>query len=76
MNWVSRDSALLAWVGITALIAAYVVAYDWWALDTNHKTMTQGVRDTLLSAWGGPIIAGLWLGVFVALTFHFLVNGR
>lgn len=76
MKWLSQDSALLAWIGIALTIFLYVLAYDVWATVTDHKTMTGQFRDWLLAPVGGPVIAGLWIGIFVGLTFHFLVKGR
>lgn len=76
MKWISQDSALLAWVGIFVFILSYVVAYDLWAHFSGHKTMTAGFRDWLSGPVTGPIIAALWIGVFVGLTFHFVVKGR
>lgn len=75
-RWVDQDSALLAWIGIAVLIFCYVLAYDLWAYYSGHKTMTGQFRDWLTHPVAGPVIAGLWIGVFVGLTFHFLVKGK
>ena len=76
MNWVNRESAAVAWAVLIALITAYVVAYDLWAYYSDHKMMTTQFRDWLHETVAGPIIAGLWIGAFVALSFHFLVKGK
>ena len=68
----SQDSAIIAWIGILTLIVLYVVAYDVWALHTNHRTMTGQFRDWLIGPVAGPVIAGLWTGLFIGLTFHFV----
>ena len=74
MKWVSSESALLAWVGIAVLIFCYVFAYDLWAYKTGHKMMTTQFRDWLTEPVAGPVIAAVWVAVFVGLTFHFLVK--
>jgi len=76
MRWVSADSALLAWVGLVTVIVCYVVAYDVWAWRSGHRMMTTQFRDWLAQPVAGPIVMGLWGGVFIALTFHFLVRAR
>lgn len=74
MDWVSKDSALLAWLGIVVLIVGYVVAYDLWAHFSGHKTMTAGFQEALHDPVAGPFIAALWIGSFVGLCWHFLNN--
>lgn len=74
MTWVGRDSALLAWIGIAVLIISYATAYDLWAWKTGHKMMTTQFRDWLAHPVSGPVVMGLWGGVFIALSFHFLVR--
>lgn len=76
MKWVSQDSALLAWVGILLFIFCYVLAYDLWAHFSGHRTMTGQFREWLVQPVAGPVIAGLWIGLFVGLTFHFVVRGK
>jgi hypothetical protein len=73
-GWLGRNSALLAWLILVASIAAYVAAYDLWAYRTGHRMMTTQFRDWLHQEVAGPIVMGLWGGVFVALSFHFLVR--
>lgn len=75
-RWINQDSALLAWIGIVIMITCYVVAYDLWAYYSGHKMMTTQFRDWLHGSVAGPMIAGLWIGVFVALSYHFLVRGK
>jgi hypothetical protein len=75
-GWVGRDSALLAWLVLVAAIAAYVAVYDVWAWKTGHRMMTTQFRLWLHQTVAGPIVMGLWAGVFVALSFHFLVKGK
>jgi hypothetical protein len=76
VNWLSRESGAFAWLVLVVLVTAYVTAYDVWAYMSGHRMMTTQFRDWLHETVAGPIIAGLWIGVFVALTFHFLVKGR
>lgn len=76
MNWVGHDSAALAWAGILLLIFAYVLAYDLWAHFSGHLTMTAQFRNWLGDPVAGPVMAALWVGIFVGLSFHFLVRGR
>jgi hypothetical protein len=75
MKGASGTSATLAWIGITAFIFFYVLAYDLWAHYSGHRTMTGQFRDWLHDPVMGPIIVGLYVGLFVGLTFHFLVRG-
>lgn len=75
-RWISQDSALLAWIGITLMIAGYVTAYDVWSYKTGHKMMTTQFREWLHGTVSGPLIAAIWGGVFIGLTFHFLVRGK
>lgn len=74
MNWVNRESAALAWAVLAVAVTLYVVAYDLWAHYSGHKMMTTQFRDWLHEAVAGPIIAAVWVGIFVGLTFHFLVR--
>ena len=73
-SWVGRNSALLAWLILVTAIAAYVAIYDVWAYKTGHRMMTTQFRDWLHQEVAGPVVMGLWGGVFIALTFHFLVS--
>lgn len=70
----SSTSAVLAWVGILVFIFLYVLAYDLWAHFSGHRTMTGQFRSWLHDPIMGPIIAGVWIGLFVGLTFHFIVR--
>lgn len=70
------DSAVLAWIGILLLIFLYVLGYDLWAHYTQHLTMTSQFRKWLTESVAGPIIFGLWVGIPVGLTFHFLVHNK
>lgn len=69
-------TAAIAWAGIVVLIFLYVLAFDLWAHYSGHLTMTAQFRNWLGDPIAGPIIAALWVGVFVGLSFHFLVRGR
>lgn len=71
-----KDSAVLAWVVCLIGLFLYVLSYDLWAHYTNHRTMTNQFREWLGDPIMGPVIAGLWVALFVGLTFHFLVRGR
>jgi hypothetical protein len=73
---VGKDSALFAWIGCLLMIVSYVVAYDLWAHFSGHRTMTAQFRDWLTDPVAGPVIFGLYIGIFVGLSFHFLVHGR
>jgi uncharacterized YccA/Bax inhibitor family protein len=75
-RWINQDSALFAWIVLAILITIYVVIYDVWAYKTGHLMMTTQFRRWLAEPVGGPIIAGLWIGIFVGLTYHFLVKGK
>jgi hypothetical protein len=76
MDWVSKDSAALAWLGILTLIFLYVLAYDLWAHYSKHLTMTAQFRNWLGDPIAGPVIFALYVGIFVGLTFHFVVHGH
>lgn len=71
-----KDSAAWAWLGCMLMIFCYVLAYDLWAHFSQHRTMTAQFRDWLTDPVAGPIIFGLYVGIFVGLSFHFLVHGR
>ncbi len=70
------DSAIFAWVGIAVANICYVVAYDLWAAHSNHRTMTNQFREWLTHPVMGPIIAALWVAIFVGLTFHFIIKAH
>lgn len=70
-------SAALAWLVLLAGIVLYVVTYDVWAYRTGHLMMTTQFRLWLQNPVGGPIIIGLWVGIWGGLTAHlFLRFGR
>lgn len=71
---VSPTSAVLAWVVLVVIIAVYVVAFDVWASKTAHRTMSNQFGHWLTETIAGPIILGIWAGVFVALSFHFAME--
>lgn len=68
------DSAVIAWVGILLMIFVYVLAYDLWAHYTNHLTMTAQFQKWLRESIMGPVIAGLWVGLFIGVTYHFIIK--
>ena len=76
MRWISKDSAALAWAGILCFIFLYVLAYDLWAHFSKHLTMTAQFRNWMHDPVAGPVIFGLYIGIFVGLSYHFLVYGR
>lgn len=76
MNFVNRESAAFAWLVLFVLVNAYWIAYDLWAGATGHRAMTTQFRMWLHETLAGPLIAGVWVGVFVAFTYHFLVRGK
>ena len=76
MRWVSRESAVLAWLGLFVLVNAYWVVYDLWAHSTGHLMMTTQVRRWVHETVAGPGIAGLWVGIFIAFSYHFLVTSK
>jgi len=71
---VSGESAIAAWSVLAVLIFLYVLIYDLWAHYSDHRTMTNEFRAWLHDPIMGPIIAGLWVALFVGLTFHFLIS--
>lgn len=71
---VNGDSAVAAWSVLAVLVFLYVFFYDWWAIVTKHRTMTNEFRVALHDPIAGPVIAGLWVALFVGLTFHFLIS--
>lgn len=76
MRWLNRESAALAWLVLFVLVNAYWISYDVWAHSTGHRMMTTQFRDWLHETVAGPLIAGLWVGIFVAFTFHFLYKAH
>lgn len=76
MNWVNRESAALAWAGLFLLVNAYWISYDLWANATGHLMMTTQFRRWLHETVAGPVIAAVWVGLFVGFSFHFLYQAR
>lgn len=76
MKWISEESAALAWLVLFVLVNVYWIVYDLWAVRTGHRMMTTQFRDWLHETVAGPLLAALWVGIFVGFTFHFLYKAR
>lgn len=72
----NRESAAFAWLILAAAVTLYVVAYDLWAWKTGHRLMTTQFRMWLHETVAGPLVFALWAGIFVGLTFHFVVTAK
>jgi hypothetical protein len=68
------NPASWAWVGLGALIAAWVLAFDLWAQYTGRATMSTQFHVWMQSQLVGPIVTGLWVGISAAFLYHFLIN--
>jgi hypothetical protein len=68
------NPAAWAWVILAAFITMYVAAFDLWAHFTNHQSMSGRFHVWLHGMVTGPLIFGLWGGVFIALTYHFFTT--
>ena len=63
--------AAWAWIGLGALIAAYVLGFD---LAFPDHTMSAQFHQWMQNQVTGPIVVGLWVGVSVGFIYHFLIN--
>jgi hypothetical protein len=72
----SSESAVAAWIVCLLGIFLYVLAYDLWAHYTEHRTMTNQFRVWMTQPVMGPLIVGLYAGLFIGLTYHFWVRGK
>jgi hypothetical protein len=63
-------SAAWAWAVLTIGIVLYVVVFDLHALWVHGQTMSGKFHDWMFDTDIGPIVFGVWVGIFVALTFH------
>jgi hypothetical protein len=71
MRGATAISAVTAWAALVVVpVTACVTAYDVWAWKAGHRMMATQYQDWLHQEVAGPIIIGL----FVGLTFHFLVR--
>ena len=66
MNW----SAAWAWLILAIIIIVFVVVFDVHAAIAHTPTMSGQFRQWIFNPSVGPIAFGLWVGVFVGLTFH------
>jgi hypothetical protein len=63
-------SAAWAWLILTIGVVIYVVVFDVHAYFKHGETMSGQFHDWVFNPTIGPIIFGVWVGLFVALTFH------
>ena len=68
------NPAQWAWVILAAIIAVYVTVFDVWAHYASRQSMSGAFHDWLGGPVTGPLIVGIWAGVFIALTYHFAVT--
>lgn len=68
------DLAPWAWLGLGAVIAAYVLAFDLWAQAANRVTMSAQFHIWMQNQLIGPIATGLWVGISAGFLYHFLIN--
>lgn len=66
--------AAWAWVGLVAVLAAYVTGFDVWAQVTDHATMSGQFHDWMQDQLIGPLAVALWAAVSAGLVYHFLIN--
>lgn len=75
LGWWGRESAAFAWLVLLVAIFLYVLVYDLWAYThPPHRMMTTQFRLWLTEPFAGPVVLGCWGGIFLALTFHFIVR--
>lgn len=73
MNW----SAAWAWAILAAIIIVYVAVFDVHAAIEHTQTMSGQFRRWIFNPSVGPVVFGLWVGIFTGLTFHwFEYKGR
>jgi hypothetical protein len=70
MGKAGQWSASWAWLILTFAVVLYVVVFDVHAYFAHGKTMSGQFHDWIVNPTIGPIIFGVWFGIFVGLTFH------
>lgn len=68
------NPATWAWIGLGALITAFVLGFDLWAQATGRPTMSAQFHVWMGNQVAGPIAAGLWVGISTSFLYHFLIN--
>jgi hypothetical protein len=66
--------AAWAWIGLAALIAAYVTAFDLWAQSAGRWTMSAQFHWWMQAPVTGPVVVTLWVGISAGFLYHFLIN--
>jgi hypothetical protein len=70
-------SAAYGWAALAAIVVVYVVLFDLNAHYANTHSLSGQFHDWLINPAIGPIMFGVWFGIFVGLTFHwFEYKGR
>ncbi len=72
----SDPVALWAWAGYIALAVAYPWVYDVVAARTGHESMSRRALDLIHHPVWGPVVTGLYVGVFVGFWRHESMLGR
>lgn len=66
--------AAWAWLGLAALLTAYVLGIDLWLQATGRVTMSAQFHLWMQSQVLGPVVVALWFGMSAGLVYHFLIN--
>jgi hypothetical protein len=73
MTW----SPAWAWLVLAVIVVAFVVVFDVHAYFAHTATMSGQFRTWIFNPSLGPVVFGLWVGLFTGLTFHwFEYKGR
>jgi uncharacterized membrane protein YedE/YeeE len=68
------NPASWAWVVLAAVIVVGVTAFDVWAHFAGQVSMSAQLRTWLSGELTGPLVVGLWMGLFFGLLWHWIVR--
>lgn len=65
-------SPTIGWSILTVVVIVFVVLFDLHAYFVHGRTLSGQFHAWLINPTIGPIMFGVWFGIFVGLTFHWL----
>jgi uncharacterized membrane protein YedE/YeeE len=68
------NPASWAWVALATIIILGVAVFDTWAYFAGQVSMSAQLRTWLSGELTGPLVVGLWMGLFFALLWHWIVR--
>ena len=74
INDTDRWRPVKIWAPLLLGIFGYVVAVDVRSKQTNKEMMTTEFREGLSHQVLGPVLFGVWNGIFAGLNYHFQFN--